>query len=184
MSKIGKMPVNIPSGVSAEIKDGIIKVKGPKGELSQELNEKVKVALDGDSLVVSRESDDRFSRSFHGLTRALIQNMVTGVSDGYKKVLELVGVGYRAEMNGKMLVLNVGFSHPVLLRAPDGVDITVIPKENKIIITGIDKQLVGATAAEIRRVCPPEPYKGKGIKYENEAIRRKAGKTAGAAGTA
>lgn len=180
MSKIGNMPVQVPKGVELKISGHSLKVKGPKGELAQDFHESLEIVQEENVIVVKRSSDDRITRSLHGLTRALIQNMVTGVTDGYSKTLELVGVGYRAEMQGKLLVLSVGYSHPILFRAPDGVNLEVIPKENKIVISGIDKQLVGAMAAEIRRVRPPEPFKGKGVKYSGEQIRRKAGKTAGA----
>lgn len=179
MSKIGKLPVQIPKGVNVDIADGTIKVKGPKGELAYDIHKKIEAVVEDGKIVVKRGSDDGLSRSLHGLTRALIQNLVTGVSEGYSKTLEMVGVGYRAEMQGKLLVLNVGFSHPVLFRPPEGITFEVIPKENKIIVSGIDRQLVGAMAAEIRRIRPPEPYKGKGIKYIDEQIRRKAGKAAG-----
>ncbi len=179
MSKIGKLPVQIPKGVNVDIADGTIKVKGPKGELAHDIHEKIEAVVEEDKIVVKRDSDDGQSRSLHGLTRALIQNLVTGVSQGYSKTLEMVGVGYRAEMQGKLLVLNVGYSHPILFRPPEGITFEVLPKENKIIVSGIDRQLVGAMAAEIRRIRPPEPYKGKGIKYIDEQIRRKAGKAAG-----
>ncbi|MBN2227928.1 MAG: 50S ribosomal protein L6 [candidate division Zixibacteria bacterium] len=180
MSKIGKMPVDIPGGVKVDLKDNTMTVKGPKGELSQELHPAMNIDVQEKQVVVTRPSDHREHRSLHGLTRTLIQNMVTGVSDGYSRILEMVGVGYRAEMKGPLLEVHVGYSHPLIMRPPDGVNLQVIPKENKIIVTGIDKQLVGMTAAKIRSFRPPEPYKGKGIKYSDEKIRRKAGKAAGA----
>jgi len=180
MSKIGKLPVQIPKGVNVEITDGTVRVKGPKGELAQDIHKKIEVVVEDNKVVVKRMADDGLSRSLHGLTRALVQNLVTGVSEGFSKTLEMVGVGYRAEMQGTLLVLSVGHSHPFLFKAPEGLKFEVIPKENKIIVSGIDKQLVGAMAAEIRRARPPEPYKGKGIKYIDEQIRRKAGKAAGA----
>ncbi len=174
------MPVQIPKGVNASVADGSIKIKGPKGELDQDIHKLITVAVETEKIVVTRSADDRLSRSVHGLTRALIQNMVTGVSKGFSITLEMVGVGYRGEMQGKLLILHVGYSHPIIFRPPEGVKVEVIPKENKIVISGADKQLVGAMAAEIRRTRPPEPFKGKGIKYSGEQIRRKAGKTAGA----
>ncbi len=181
MSKIGKMPVNIPSGVKVELKDGVMHIKGPKGELTFKPHALMNVAIESDKITVTRPDDDRFSRSLHGLTRALFQNMIVGVTAGYSRTLELVGVGYRAEMKGKLLNLQVGYSHPILFRPPEGVTVVVQEKEGKITVSGIDKQLVGAMAAKIRSMRPPEPYKGKGIKYAGEIILRKAGKAAGAA---
>lgn len=179
MSKVGKLPVIIPKGVKVDLGDSRISVNGPKGSLNRVLHEKVNVKIEGDSIVVTRPSDIKSHRSLHGLTRALIQNMVTGVTDGFTKTLELVGVGYRAEVKDKLLELNIGKSHPILLRPPEGISISVERKGNKILVSGIDKQLVGQTAATIRKFRPPEPYKGKGIKYIDEVIRRKAGKAAG-----
>ncbi|RKX20675.1 MAG: 50S ribosomal protein L6 [Candidatus Zixiibacteriota bacterium] len=178
MSKVGKQPVIIPSGVKVDIKGGQISVAGPKGNLSRPIHEDINVALENDMIVVTRPSDSKKHRSLHGLTRALIQNMVTGVADGFKITLEINGIGYRAEMKGKLLELHLGFSHPIVFRAPEGVTLEVLPKENKIIVSGINKELVGSAAAEIRALRPPEPYKGKGIKYDFETIRRKAGKAA------
>jgi len=180
MSKIGKMPVDIPGGVKVDLKEGRMTVKGPKGELCLDLHPAMNIDVQEQQVVVTRPSDHREHRSLHGLTRTLIQNMVTGVSSGFSKTLEMVGVGYRAEVKGPLLEVHVGYSHPLIMRPPDGVELQVIPKENKIIVSGIDKQLVGMTAAKIRSFRPPEPYKGKGIKYSDEQIRRKAGKTAGA----
>lgn len=179
MSKIGRLPVRIPSGVKVEIGDGKISVTGPKGSLSYNFNPGMTVKIEDDAIHVTREHENRIHRALHGLTRALIQNMVVGVVKGYDKTLEMVGVGYRAELNGKLLVMSLGYSHPVIMRPPDGIAIKVEPKENKIYISGIDKQLVGMVASKIRSLRPPEPYKGKGIKYAEEIIHRKAGKTAG-----
>ncbi|MFH2037454.1 MAG: 50S ribosomal protein L6 [Candidatus Zixiibacteriota bacterium] len=178
MSKVGKLPIVIPKGVKVEMADSKIKVTGPKGELTQEIRSEIAVAIEEKQVVVTRSSDHRTHRSLHGLTRSLINNMVIGVSKGYTKTLEMIGVGYRAEAKGKVLELYLGFSHPIVVRPPDGVECSVIPKESKIIVTGINKQLVGQTAAEIRRFRPPEPYKGKGVRYIDEQVRRKAGKTA------
>jgi len=179
MSKVGKLPVKIPSGVKVDLADDKIGVTGPKGSLSMPIRNEISVQVEDDSIVVNRSTDLKPHRSLHGLTRALIQNMITGVTEGYKIELEMVGVGYNAQVKGKVLELALGFSHPIVVRPPDGVSTEVIPKENKIIITGIDKQLVGQTAAKIRSFRPPEPYKGKGVKYVGEQIRRKAGKAAG-----
>lgn len=179
MSKVGRLPVIIPSGVKVELKNGLLQVKGPKGELQLRPHPEVQVKIEDSQITVSRPSNLRLHRSLHGLTRVLIQNMVTGVTSGYQRILELVGVGYRAELTGKILTLNLGYSHPILFRAPDGVTLQVIPKENKIIVTGADKQLVGMVASKLRSLRPPEPFKGKGVKYAEEIIHRKAGKTAG-----
>ncbi|HDL04089.1 MAG: 50S ribosomal protein L6 [Candidatus Zixiibacteriota bacterium] len=179
MSKIGKMPVKIPKGVTVKLDGSKIDVSGPNGKLNRVLHDEIQVKVEEDSVIVTRPSDQKFHRSLHGLTRALIQNMVTGVSEGYKIELEMIGVGYRAEMKGKLLELNLGFSHPIVLRAPDEIKLEVFPKESKIVVTGADKQLVGQTAAQIRSFRPPEPYKGKGVRYVGEKIRRKAGKAAG-----
>jgi large subunit ribosomal protein L6 len=179
MSKVGKLPVKIPTGIKIDIDTAGISVTGPKGTLTQPLRNEINVKVEDDTVVVSRSSDQRFHRSLHGLTRALIQNMVTGVSEGFTRELEMVGIGYRAEMKGNVLELNLGYSHPVVFRPPEGVAIEVLHRENKIVVSGIDKQLVGQTAAKIRSFRPPEPYKGKGIRYFGETVRRKAGKTAG-----
>lgn len=182
MSRIGKKPVAIPSGVTVTVDGAKVTVKGPKGELSIQHLPEVTVKVDGDQVVVDRMNDEKESRARHGLTRQLVSNMVVGVSDGFTKQLEIVGVGYKAQANGKVLDLSLGFSHPVKFPVPDGIEIKN-SEENKniIIITGIDKQLVGQVAANIRTYRPPEPYKGKGIKYVGEQIQRKAGKTAGKA---
>ena len=177
MSRIGRMPITIPAGVTVDIADGnVVTVKGPKGELTQSLRPEMKIKLDGAVLTVERPSEDKLHRSLHGLTRSLLHNMVVGVTDGYKKELEVNGVGYRAAKEGKSLVMNLGYSHPVTVDEIDGITIDV-PAPNKIVISGCDKQKVGQFAAEVREKRPPEPYKGKGIKYANETIRRKVGKT-------
>ena len=177
MSRIGNKPVVIPAGVTVEVKDNLITVKGPKGELSYEFNKDIKAEVEGNEIKVSRPSDDRIHRSLHGTTRANIHNMVVGVSEGFEKVLEIVGVGYRAQLQGNTVVLAAGFSHPVNLPVPQGLKVTV-PSPTEIHITGCDRQLVGEYAAEIRKVRGPEPYKGKGIHYQGEYIRRKEGKKA------
>ncbi len=184
MSRIGKQPVVVPQGVTAKLEAGTLSIKGPKGELSFDVNEgrygNIKVAIEDGSITVTRRDDERLSRTQHGLVRALIQNMVTGVTDTFSQTLELVGVGYKAEMKGNALTLNLGFSHPIDFPLPEGIKIAV-DKQTKIVINGADKQLVGETAARIRKLRPPEPYKGKGIRYEKEVVRRKVGKAAGAA---
>lgn len=177
MSRIGKQPIEIPAGVTVKVdNDNNVSVKGPKGELTQQIHKDMKVTVKDNVVTVSRPSDNKFHRSLHGLSRSLIANMVEGVTKGYEKTLEINGVGYRAQKQGKKLVLNVGFSHPVEIEEPQGIEIEV-PDANKIIVRGIDKQKVGAVAANIRAVRPPEPYKGKGIRYEGERIIRKEGKT-------
>ncbi len=181
MSKIGKLPIPIPNGVKVELDDCLVTVTGPKGTLSEKIVSDMIIKIEAEQITVERPTDNRFHRSYHGLTRTLIANMVTGVTEEFKKTLEIIGVGYRAEMKGKILVMQLGFSHPVLVSPPDNVNIEVIPKENKVIVTGVSKQLVGQTAAEIRRFRPPEPYKGKGVRYEGEIVRRKAGKAAASA---
>lgn len=175
MSRIGKMPVPVPSGVSVDIDGQSVKVKGPKGELNRQFHERVTVSLDEGEAVVNRLDDTRESRALHGLSRALLANMVQGVSDGFKKELEVVGVGYRAQLKGRDIEMQLGFSHPVNFSAPDGITFEV-PEPTKIVISGIDKELVGQVAANIRKIRPPEPYKGKGVRYSGEHIRRKAGK--------
>lgn len=175
MSRVGNAPIPVPSGVQVTIKDNLVHVKGKLGELQQEIPEAIKVKLEHDILTVSRESDEKTKRALHGLSRALIANMVHGVSVGYSKDLEMVGVGYRCEMRGQALQLAVGFSHRVICIPPEGVTIKV-NTNTTFTVSGIDKQLVGEMAANIRSVRPPEPYKGKGIKYVGEYVRRKAGK--------
>jgi large subunit ribosomal protein L6 len=177
VSRIGRLPVAVPKGVTVEIKGAFVRVKGPKGELSYTFPAAMNIAQEADQIVVTRPSDARGDRSLHGTTRALIHNMVTGVSAGFERVLEVNGVGYRAEVNGKDLVLNVGYSHPIVIEPPAGVSFEVDAKTRQVKIKGCDKQLIGQVAANIRAVRPPEPYKGKGIKYIEEKIRRKAGKT-------
>jgi large subunit ribosomal protein L6 len=176
MSRIGRKPINVPSGVELTIADGNhITVKGPKGTLSQAFHPDLDIARDNGVITVERPSDHRQHRALHGLSRTLLDNMVTGVTAGFTKNLDLLGVGYRAAMDGKTLVLNVGYSHQVRIQPPEGVTLAV-EGQNRIVVTGFDKQVVGEEAARIRRVRPPEPYKGKGIRYEGERVRRKAGK--------
>jgi large subunit ribosomal protein L6 len=181
VSRIGKKPVTITSGVKVKKAGSDITVTGPKGELSAHVHPDIGVEIKENLVQVSRSSDGKQQRALHGLWRALIQNMITGVTGGYSRKLELVGVGYRAEMKGKNLQLLLGFSHPILFHPPDGVKIET-PTQTNITISGIDKQLIGQVAAKIRSFRPPEPYKGKGVKYEGEYIRRKAGKAAAASG--
>ncbi|MBO4693845.1 MAG: 50S ribosomal protein L6 [Clostridia bacterium] len=177
MSRIGKMPVAIPAGVDVKLDGNHITVKGPKGELAYDFNPEISVEVKGAEVVVTRPSDDKIHRSLHGLTRTLIANMVTGVTEGYSKTLEVNGVGYRAQKQGKDLVMNLGYSHQVVVPEIEGIKIEV-PSANQIVISGTNKQLVGQFAAEVRAKRPPEPYKGKGIKYADEHIRRKEGKAA------
>lgn len=176
MSRIGKMPVEIPQGVEVEIKGTFVRVKGPKGELSHTFPSVVDIQKEDGTIVVKRHSEEKFHRSMHGTARSVIQNMVTGVSDGFEKFLEIHGVGYRAEMEGKKMIINVGYSHPVEVEPPVGIVFEVLERNNVIRVTGYDKQVVGQIAAEIRRIRPPEPYKGKGIRYRGEYIRLKPGK--------
>ena len=177
MSRIGKMPVAIPAGVEVTVADGnLVTVKGPKGTLTQQLQPSMTIKQEGAELLVSRPDDGKLHRSLHGLTRTLLHNMIVGVTDGYKKELEVNGVGYRVAKEGKNLVMNLGFSHQVIVSEIEGITIDV-PAPNKIVINGCDKQAVGQFAAEVREKRPPEPYKGKGIKYADEVIRRKVGKT-------
>jgi large subunit ribosomal protein L6 len=176
MSRIGRAPIAVPAGVSVSIDDGRIEVTGPKGTLDWQLPGDISVRQDGDTLVVERPNDERQNRSLHGLSRTLINNMVVGVSDGYRKNLEIVGVGYRAAAKSPdRLELSLGFSHPVEIQAPDGITFEV-PVPTQISVVGIDKQVVGQVAAEIRRLRKPEPYKGKGVRYAGERVARKAGK--------
>ena len=178
MSRIGRKPIEIHDKVQVTVTDGLVQVKGPKGELKRELLPKIRIEQEGNVLRVIRESEDKRTRAFHGLMRQLIANMVTGVTQGFKKELLIEGLGYRAEMKGKKLVMSLGFSHPVEYEAPEGITLKV-EGNNKIIVEGIDKELVGQVAAIIRRFRPPEPYKGKGIRYIDEQVRRKAGKAGG-----
>jgi large subunit ribosomal protein L6 len=181
MSRIGRKPIAIVAGVKVQKTDHELKVTGPKGELSAKVHPDLKIEIKDNQVLVTRTSDLKDQRSLHGLWRALIQNMITGVTAGYTKKLELVGVGYRAEMKGKKLQLLLGYSHPIVFSPPEGVKIET-PTQTNITIGGIDKQLVGQVAAKIRSFREPEPYKGKGVKYEGEYIRRKAGKAAAASG--
>ena len=177
MSRIGRHPIAIPAGVTVEIKENnVVTVKGPKGTLEKALPTEMEIKQEGDEVVVTRPNDLKKMKSLHGLTRTLVANMVTGVTKGYEKVLEINGVGYRAQKQGKKLILSLGYSHPVEMEDPEGLE-SVLEGQNKITIKGIDKQKVGQYAAEIREKRKPEPYKGKGIKYADEVIRRKVGKT-------
>ncbi|MDY0088347.1 MAG: 50S ribosomal protein L6 [Coriobacteriia bacterium] len=177
MSRIGKQPIPVPSGVEVQVDGSSVKVKGPKGELEASFNEDLTIELRDGDIIVTRPSDNRSHRSLHGLTRSLIANMVTGVSEGFSKNLQIVGVGYRAQLKGPDLELALGFSHPVVVKAEPGITFEV-PAPTKITVHGIDKQRVGQVASEIRDFRPPEPYKGKGVRYEGEHVRRKLGKTA------
>lgn len=176
MSRIGRAPVIIPKGVDVNVQGATVSVKGPKGELTRTFTSDVQIALEDGNIIVRRPSDEAYHRAMHGMTRALINNMVVGVSTGFEKVLEVNGVGYRAEMSGKNLVLHVGFSHPVTVEPPSGISFDVDVRTRQIKVLGSNKETVGQVAANIRMVRPPEPYKGKGIKYLEEKIRRKAGK--------
>ena len=177
MSRIGRAPITIPAGVEIKVEDNnVVTVKGPKGTLTQQFNSNMAIAMDNGVLTVTRPNDAKENRALHGLTRTLINNMIVGVTTGYKKELDVNGVGYRVAKEGNKLVMNLGFSHQVIMEEKDGITIEV-PGPNKIIINGCDKQAVGQFAAEVREKRPPEPYKGKGIKYVDEVIRRKAGKT-------
>ena len=175
MSRIGRMPIAVPAGVDVTIDGSTVTVKGPKGTLSRTVHSNMKVEKDGEQIIVTRPDDSKINRSLHGLTRTLVANMVTGVHEPFKKELEVNGVGYRAAMQGTNLVMNIGYSHQVIMSAPEGITIEC-PTPNKIVISGPDKQQVGQFAAEVREKRPPEPYKGKGIKYADEIIRRKEGK--------
>jgi len=175
MSRVGKQPITIPSGVDVTVDGQTVTVKGSKGTLVRTVSERISMVVEGDQLIVTRDVDDRVSRAEHGLFRSLVANMVQGVAEGYSKELEIQGVGYRASMKGRSIELLVGFSHPVLLETPEGITVEV-PEPTKISVSGIDKELVGQIAANIRSVRPPEPYKGKGIRYVGEHVRRKAGK--------
>ena len=177
MSRIGRQPITIPSGVDVQIDGSRVTVKGPRGSLEQTFHPDMALALEDGTLTVTRPSEERLHRSLHGLTRTLIANMVEGVTNGFEKRLEIVGVGYRAVLRGSDLELALGFSHPVGFPAPPGIEFEV-PAQNRIVVRGIDKQLVGEVAAEIRQIRKPEPYKGKGVRYEGEYVRKKAGKAA------
>ncbi len=176
MSRIGRLPVQIPGGVTVDVKGHNVRVKGPRGELQQSFPASIAIAVESNQFVVTRQSDEPSERALHGTTRALLANMVHGVSKGFERVLEVEGVGYRAELEGKNLALYVGYSHPVKIEPPAGISFEADQKTRQIKVTGFDKQLVGQVAANIREVRPPEPYHGKGIHYLGEHIRRKAGK--------
>ncbi len=182
MSRIGKLPINIPAGVTISVANDVVTVKGPKGELTQEINPNISVAIEGNECVVTRPNDERQNRAMHGLYRSLISNMVVGVSEGYKKTLELVGVGYRASNNGQVLELSLGYTHVIYLGVAPEIKVQTVSERNQnplIILESCDKQLIGQVCAKIRSFRKPEPYKGKGVKFHGELIRRKAGKTAG-----
>ncbi|MGG5254620.1 50S ribosomal protein L6 [Neobacillus sp. SM06] len=176
MSRVGKKPIEIPAGVTVTLNNNTVTVKGPKGELTRSFNPEIGILIEDNIINISRPSDEKELRALHGTTRAVIANMVEGVSKGFEKSLELIGVGYRAQKQGTKLVLNVGYSHPVEIEPEKGLEIEV-PANTKVIVKGTDKERVGALAANIRGVRPPEPYKGKGIRYEGEYVRRKEGKT-------
>ncbi|GAB7387281.1 50S ribosomal protein L6 [Bacillaceae bacterium] len=176
MSRVGRKPVPIPDGVEVKLNGNVLTVKGPKGTLTKEFHSDMQVKVEGNEIRVERPSDEKEHRALHGTTRSLIANMVEGVTNGYAKTLELVGVGYRAQKKGKNLVLSVGYSHPVEISPEEGIEFEV-PEQTKIVVKGIDKERVGVVAANIRAVRPPEPYKGKGIRYQDEHVRRKEGKT-------
>jgi len=178
LSRIGKKPILVPKGVNVSLSGSSLKVKGPKGEMVNEFHHDMKIEVNNDEIIVTRPNDLKENKALHGLTRALIQNMVDGVTKAYDKTLDIVGVGYKAELKGKNLLINIGYSHPIYFMPPDGITLQA-PTPTQVIISGIDKQLVGLVAAKIRSIRKPEPYKGKGIKYSNEHIQRKAGKTAG-----
>ncbi len=177
MSRIGKLPVVIPGGVTVDYRGSVLTVKGPRGDLSLDVHADMTLEISESRIVVTRPSDGRTHRALHGLTRALIANMVHGVANGYSKTLEIIGVGYRAQKDGKKLVLSLGYSHTIDYPEPDGITLEC-PRPDVIVVTGIDKQMVGQVAAELRAFRPPEPYKGKGVRYQGEQIRRKVGKTA------
>ena len=177
MSRIGRKPITIPAGVIISIEPELVTVNGPKGELSERVNRDITVTQEGEELLVARPTDRGEHRALHGLTRSLVANMVEGVTTGYEKSLEIQGVGYRAQLKGKNLELALGYSHPVPIPAPDGIEFEV-PQPTRVVVRGISKQLVGETAANIRKKRPPEPYKGKGIRYEGEYVARKVGKRA------
>jgi large subunit ribosomal protein L6 len=177
MSRIGRQPIAIPDGVTIDVRPGLVSVKGPRGELSQAISPDMKVSQENATLTVERPTDRGEHRALHGLTRSLIANMVEGVTNGFEKRLEIQGVGYRARLQGKALELSVGYSHPVSVTAPEGIEFE-LPAPTQVVVRGIDKQLVGEIAARIRRSRPPEPYKGKGIRYAGEHVRRKVGKRA------
>jgi large subunit ribosomal protein L6 len=178
MSRVGRKPITVPAGVDCKL-DGVqLKVKGPKGQLERKLHPNMQVTIESDLITVTRPTDGRIDRSLHGLTRTLVSNMVIGVTEGFSKTLNIVGVGYKVDLKGKALNLSLGYSHTIDYPAPEGIEFEVDSKKNVIVVKGKDKEIVGQVAAEVRKLRPPEPYKGKGVMYENEKIRRKAGKTA------
>lgn len=177
MSRVGKNPVVVPKGVKVEVSENRVMVSGPLGKLSKSFHPAMQIELEDDKVWVKRGSDSKFEKSLHGMTRALIANMVKGVTDGFKKALSIIGVGYKAELSGSRLTLSLGYSHPILFRPPEEIKLTV-DNPTRIVVSGPDKELVGMVAAKIRSFRPPEPYKGKGIRYEQEKVRKKAGKTA------
>jgi large subunit ribosomal protein L6 len=179
LSRIGKLPIPIPEKVEVDLKDNQLTCKGPKGELSRRLNSEMEIKVENNEIIVNRPSDSKEHRSLHGLTRSLIANMVEGVSTGFTRKLEIIGVGYKAEMKGKNLLLTLGYSHPIVMNFPETIQ-TSVPNPNEIIVDGADKELVGMIAAKIRSFRKPEPYKGKGVRYSGEYVRRKAGKTGAA----
>ncbi len=182
MSRIGKLPIQIPAGVTFTVKDNVVTVKGPKGELTQAVNPDIKIEVENGTASISRPSDEKNHRALHGLYRSLINNMVVGVSQGYKKELELVGVGYRASNNGNLLELSLGYTHPIIMQLPNEIKLETKSERNKnplIILESADKQLVGQVCAKIRSFRKPEPYKGKGVRFVGEVVRRKSGKSAG-----
>lgn len=177
MSRIGKKPVEIPSGVEVKIEANNISLKGPKGSLNWSYPKEVKVSVEGDKVIVAREGDSKNEKSLHGLTRSLIANMITGVSQGYQRVLEIHGIGYRAQVQANKVILTLGYSHPVEYQLPEGISATVDQKQTTITLTGTDKYLIGQVAANLRALRPPDPYKGKGIRYAGERLKLKVGKT-------
>ena len=178
MSRVGKLPIRIPQGVDFKLVAGTARVKGPKGQLEESIHSNMKIEQSDGELRVVRPNDQRQNRALHGLTRSLLNNMVIGVTEGFSKTLMVIGVGYKVELKGKNLLMQLGYSHPVDYPATEGIEFEVDPKQNMIVVKGIDKQRVGQVAAEIRELRPPEPYKGKGVQYKDEKIRRKAGKAA------
>lgn len=176
MSKVGKLPVAIPAGVTVTVANGLISVKGPKGELKQSFHDEIEIKIEGSEVLLTTKNDAKQTNAYHGLYRSLINNMVKGVTDGFTKTLVITGVGYRAEVKGKELVMNLGYSSDYIAIIPDGLTVVATP-DGKLTVTGIDKQLVGEFCSQIRKLRKPEPYKGKGIRYDNEVIRRKVGKT-------
>ena len=180
MSRIGRKPITVPAGVTVKIEDNLVTVKGPKGELKRQICKEMKITLDNGTLTVERPNDEKRMMALHGLSRTLVSNMIVGVTSGFSKTLEIIGVGYRAALQGKNINFNLGFSHPVVKEPPAGITFAV-PAPNQIVVSGVDKELVGAVAADIRTLRLPEPYKGKGIRYQGEYVRRKVGK-AGAKG--